>query len=102
MKNQQESKTQAQILKEMREKHSETVAETQKYLKEQQSIRKTLKQVMAGSEMTVPEIAAEAGLPANIVLWHVVAMKKYDQVKEAGTDGEYYQYTLADKKEPAV
>lgn len=100
MNKQESAKTQAQILKELREKRTETVAKTQAHLKEQQAIRKQLKQVMENSAMTVPEIASGSGLPANVVLWHITAMKKYDLVREVGKDGDYYQYALADAKEP--
>jgi hypothetical protein len=30
-------------------------------------------------------------------LWHVMAMKKYDLVREVGKDGEYYQYVLTEE-----
>jgi predicted Rossmann fold nucleotide-binding protein DprA/Smf involved in DNA uptake len=89
------TKTRAQILKDLRQEHSETVERTQAYLKEQQKIRKELKAAMKAGPMTVPEIAQAAELPADIVLWHVVTMKKYDQVVEVGQAGEYYQYALA-------
>jgi hypothetical protein len=46
---------------------------------------------------TIPELAAAAVLPADRVLWHVMAMKKYDLVREAGKDGDYYQYVLVEE-----
>jgi hypothetical protein len=42
----------------------------------------------------VPEVAEATTLPADQVLWHIIAMKKYDLVTEAGMCGEYYQYQL--------
>jgi predicted transcriptional regulator len=92
-------KERAQMLKELRTERAETVDRTQARLKEQQDIRKKLKAVMKTGPQTVPQIAQAAELPTELVLWHVVAMKKYDIVTETGKDGYYYLYALADSKE---
>jgi hypothetical protein len=102
MSDKQAAKTRAQMLKTLRAEHAETVERTQARLKEQQGIRGRLKKVMKDAPMTVPEIAEAVGLPADVVLWHVVAMKKYDLVAEVGQAGEYYQYILASAKEAAA
>jgi predicted transcriptional regulator len=83
-------------LKALRETHKDTVERTQALLKEQQAIRKKLRAAMTGEPKTIPEIAAAAELPSHEVLWHVMAMKKYDLVREVGKSGDYYQYTLAE------
>jgi len=93
----QDIKAQGASLKELRQEHAETVTRTQAYLKAQQQIRKALKAAMQAGPMTVPQIAAAVDLPADQVLWHVTAMKKYDQVTEVGQDGEYYQYALTEE-----
>lgn len=97
-----DKKARAERLKALRETHSETVTNAQELLKEQQSVRRTLKKAMKAGPMTVPQIAEAAGMPADQVLWHVTAMKKYDLVSEVGQDGEYYLYALADAKESAA
>jgi len=100
LSNPEAAKTQTQILKKLREERKETIAKKkQEYLKEQLSVRKNLKKAMGSSEMTVPEIASATGIPAHIVLWHIIAMKKYGQVSEVGKDDEYYQYALTSAKE---
>jgi hypothetical protein len=99
MNDKQAAKERMKVLKELREKHADTVAKTQALLKDQQAVRKLLKGAMKDAPMTVPEIAQAVNMPADEVLWHVVAMKKYDLVNEVGQDGEYYQYALAEKKE---
>ena len=38
-----------------------------------------------------------AGLPADEVLWHIIALKKYDLAVETGMCGEYYLYQLAEE-----
>jgi predicted Rossmann fold nucleotide-binding protein DprA/Smf involved in DNA uptake len=94
--NKEEAKKRTEMLKQLREQHDEGVKATQALLKETNSVRKLLRQAMKTAPRTVPEIAAETGLPANEVLWHVIAMKKYGQVAETGLDGYYYRYTLAE------
>lgn len=86
-------------LKRLREEHAEAVSRTQALLKEQQAFRKRLREAMQDGPKTIPQIAAAASLPADQVLWHVMAMKKYDLVREVGKDGEYYKYALAKEVE---
>ncbi|MEN8242677.1 MAG: hypothetical protein ABFS17_12195, partial [Chloroflexota bacterium] len=84
---------------ELKAQHADSAAKTQAGLKEQQRIRRQLKAAMKAGPLTVPEIAQAADLPSELVLWHVVAMKKYDLVEEVGQSGDYYQYALAGRKE---
>jgi predicted Rossmann fold nucleotide-binding protein DprA/Smf involved in DNA uptake len=92
-----EAKKRTAGLKALRQAHQATVESTQLLLKEQQAFRKTLRAAMTQGAKTIPEIAAAAGLPADQVLWHVMAMKKYDLVCEVGKEGEYYKYALAEE-----
>lgn len=98
MSEKSDRKKTAQMLKELKAKHSETVDKAQAHLKEQLGVRKQLKAAMKAGPMTVPEIAQAVEMPSNQVLWHVVAMKKYDLVEEVGQAGDYYQYALAKEK----
>ena len=92
------SKERAQLLKDLRALHADTVEITQARLKENQDIRKQLKAALKNGPATVPELAEATTLPTNVVLWHVMAMKKYDLVNEVGQDAEYYQYALPEVK----
>ena len=47
----------------------------------------------------VPELAELTGIPADQVLWHITALKKYGLVSENGMCGEYYLYQMAEDKE---
>jgi predicted transcriptional regulator len=100
MTTREERKERAESLKHVREDHAATVQATQDRLKEQQAIRKQLQAALRQGAATVPELAAATELPTQTVLWHVTAMKKYDLVIEAGFDGEYYQYALAEESNP--
>ena len=97
MSSKQDAKKRAQLLKQLREEHQETVERTQALLKGQNAIRKQIRQAMSDGPKTVPEVAEATGLPPKEVLWHITAMKKYDLVAEVGMDGEYYQYQLAEE-----
>lgn len=98
MSTKEEAKERAAVLAGLREKHADSVAQSQTLLKEQNALRKQLKKVLKEGPKTVPDLAAETDLPADQVLWHITAMKKYDLVVESGMndDGEYYLYALPD------
>jgi predicted Rossmann fold nucleotide-binding protein DprA/Smf involved in DNA uptake len=93
------AKKRIELLKELREEHKDTVEKTQAYLKDQQALRRELRKAMKGGPKTIPEIAQAAQLPTDQVLWHVMAMKKYDLVREVGMDAEYFQYQLTEEIE---
>jgi len=92
--NKEAAKARTALLKRLREQHKDTVERTQALLKEQKATRRSICQVMRGTPKTVPEVAEATGLPAHDVLWHIIAMKKYDQVVEADMCGEYYLYQV--------
>ena len=98
MNDKQNAKEKMLILKELREKYADSVAKTQAHLKQQNSVRKLLKKALKEGAKTIPEITEIVGLPSDEVLWHIVAMKKYDLVAEVGKDGEYYKYALPAKE----
>lgn len=98
MSTKEDAKKRTETLKRLRDEHRETVEKTQELLKEQNAIRKQIRQVMEAGPKTVPEIAAATSLPGESVMWHIVAMKKYNLVAEAGMDGSYYQYQLVEAK----
>jgi predicted Rossmann fold nucleotide-binding protein DprA/Smf involved in DNA uptake len=90
-----DAKQRSQFLKQLREEHRETVARVQARLKEHKDIRRQICQAMRDTPKTVPEIAEASGLPADQVLWQIIAMKKYNLVIETGVCGEYYLYQQA-------
>jgi predicted transcriptional regulator len=98
MTTKEEAKKRAILLKRLREAHKETVSRTQALLKEQKAIRRQICQPMREEPKAVPELAGLTGIPADQVLWHVTAMKKYGLVEENGMCGEYYLYQLIEDK----
>jgi len=97
MSDKEAAKKRIEILKQLREERQDTVEKAQAYLKEQQAFRRELTKAMKGGARTIPEIATSAQLPSDQVLWHIMAMKKYDIVREVGMDAEYYQYQLTEE-----
>jgi len=92
---QEEAKQRIAVLKRLREERQETVAQAQARLKSQKAVRRQVCQAMRDAPKTVPEVAETTGIPADQVLWHLTAMKKYDQAVETGMCGEYYLYRVA-------
>ena len=97
MSEREAARMKAEMLKRLREAHQETVTRTQARLKEHKEIRRHICQAMGDASKTVPEVAAATGIPADQVLWHITAMRKYDLVAETGMSGEYYTYQLVEE-----
>jgi predicted transcriptional regulator len=96
MTTREEAKKRSETLKRLRGDHRETVDRTQTRLKEQNTIRKQIRQAMADGPKTIPEIVEATQLPSEHIMWHIIAMKKYNLVTEAGMNGSYYQYQLTE------
>lgn len=96
MSTKEAAKKRAILLKHLREEHKDSFARTQAILKEQKAIRRQICLPMRDGPKSVPEIATTTGIPADQVLWHITAMKKYDLIGEAGMCGEYYLYQMAE------
>ena len=90
------------MLASLREQHRDRVKLAQALLKEQQTIRRALERAMESGPQTVPQLAAAAHIPADQVLWHVTAMKKYGLVQDAGLDEDeaYVLYRLSREVKP--
>jgi len=92
MSDKEAGKKRAQVLKELRATHQETVDRTQALLKEQGKVERGILKLIKDESMTVPTIASQIDLPTHRVLWYLTALKKYDQIREDGMDGEYVLY----------
>ena len=95
---QKENISRGEMLKKLREQHAETVARTQKLLKEQKRIQQEICQVIRENPKTVPEVAEATGMPAHEVLWYLASFKKYGIIVEEGMCGDYPLYRRAEEK----
>ena len=82
----------AELLKQLREAHQQTVARTQALYKEQRKMQNSICQLIRAEPKTVPQIATAIGKPAHQVLWFIAAMKKYGIIAEMGMCGDYPLY----------
>ncbi len=78
----------------LRESRGGVPAAMKAWLKEQQGTRKQLREALAQGPRTVPEIASQSGLAPGRVLWHLMAMRRYGEVVEAGEKERYILYAL--------
>lgn len=90
------AKQRTAMLKALRDQHQVTVERTRALLKDQKAVRRRICQQLRSGPKIVPEIAAATDLSAHEVLWHLIAMKKYDLIVEVGQCGEYYQYAMTE------
>ena len=81
-------------LKKLRDERGGAVDEITRRNTERQAARKKVRAALATGPATVPAIAEASGLPTQDVLWHVSAMRKYGDLVETGTDGDYCTYAL--------
>jgi len=80
------------VLKKLRAEHAESVSRTQELLKEQKRVEKLICQTIREQAKSIPEIAAEIGMPTHEVLWYLTGYRKYDLVVEDGMCGDYVLY----------
>ena len=92
------SESRKEALKKLKAARKEQIAAATSRMQEQRRAVKAIKASLGESELTVPEIAGAAGLPASEVLWYVATLKKYGEILEGPKAGSYYRYRLA----PAV
>jgi len=92
------ARARTELLKRLREQRQETVERTQALLKEQKRIQQAVCKSVRERPKTVPEIAAEIGLPTHEVLWYVTSFKKYGMVRENGMCGDYPIYERVEEK----
>jgi hypothetical protein len=75
------------------------LTETRKaYAKADRDARKALREALKSGPTTVPALAAAAQLPSEDVLWHLMAMRRYGEVAEAGRAGDHYLYALKERE----
>lgn len=81
----------------LRDRHGGMSAELKKYFKDQNQTKKKITGALKGGARTIPQITGETGLESAVIVWHVMAMKRYGDLVEVALDGDYYQYALKEK-----
>ncbi len=62
--------------------------------REQARFRQKIRAALKNGPMTVPELHAATGLPANEILWYLMAWKKYGHIVESEACEDYYKYAM--------
>lgn len=70
----------------------------QQMVKEQARVRRAIRTGLEAGPRTVPALAAESQLDPGVVLWQLMAMRRYGQVVEAGIEGRYPTYALKEEQ----
>ena len=84
-----------QILRERRGGVPRSLIESNK---ETVKLRKQVTEALKDGPKTAPQIAEATGIPADIVFWHLVSMKKYGKAAEGQASGDYFEYELVESK----
>ena len=72
--------------------------EMKQYVKDQLHTKKAIRTALKPGAKTVPQIAAESNIDASVILWHLMAMRRYGEVTEAGEQGQYPLYALREDR----
>jgi predicted transcriptional regulator len=81
-----------QELKVARERHGKPSEASTAERKERQRVRKAVLAALESGPKTVPELAVEIGVDARAVLWHVAALRKYNEIADGPKQGDYVAY----------
>ncbi len=81
----------------LRARHGGMSKELKEYFNERQHLKKAIRAALAGGPSSVPEIASACGIPSPKAMWHVMAMRRYGEVVEAGERDDYVLYALKPK-----
>ncbi len=79
-------------LKIARERHGKPSEAQNAERKERMRLRKAVLEALVAGPKTVPELATEIGADARAVLWHVAALRKYNEVTDGPKQGDYIAY----------
>jgi hypothetical protein len=91
--------TDKEALTQLRQARKAWIDRAKGSIKTQAASIKAIRAQLEGGAKTVPQIAAAAGLEPAQVLLYVAGLRKYGAVAEGPKDGEYYTYTLVNKKD---
>jgi hypothetical protein len=88
-----------EAMKALRAERKEAVDRASAIARKTRKELKAVREHLAGSNATVPEIAQAVGLPSARTLWLVASMKKFGEIVEVEKDGDFYRYTLVGSSE---
>ncbi len=81
----------------LRTRHGGMSKPLRDYFTERQRVKKAIKGALAGGPRSIPEIARACEIEPPQAMWHVMAMRRYGEVVEAGERDDYVLYALNTK-----
>jgi hypothetical protein len=78
----------------LRERRGGISPELKACFTEQQRIFKAVRTALGNGPRTIPQLARECGLPSPVVMWHVMAMRRYGEVLDGPEQDSYLLYLL--------
>jgi hypothetical protein len=79
---------------ELRERRGGISPDLKAYFSEQQKVFKSLRTALGNGPRTSPQLARECNLPTPVVVWHVMAMRRYGEVLDGPEQDRQLLYTL--------
>ena len=93
-----EKKTKELTVKELRKRGVKPREEVVELVKKQREIVKKIKECLKSGPKTIPEIAAETGVPSGVVTWYVMTLYKYGEITPGEEVDGYYKYMLSEEE----
>ncbi len=81
----------------LRTRHGGMSKALRDYFTERQRVKKAVKAALADGPRSIPEIARACEIEPPRAMWHVMAMRRYGEVVEAGERDDYVLYALNTK-----
>jgi hypothetical protein len=78
----------------LREKRGGVNEALKEYVKNQNRIKKLLQNSLKTGPMTIPQLAAQCQVDPSVLLWHLMAMRRYGEVVEGQEQDGYFLYLL--------
>jgi len=79
----------------LRERQGGISKELKAYVADQQKVYKALRTALKAGPRTVPQLAAECSIPAPVVMWHLMSLRRYGEVLDGPEQNGYLLYVLA-------
>ena len=68
----------------LRERHGGMSDKLKEWRKESRRIKKAIKEQLKTKPMMIPELAEAIGDPSHLIFYHVIAMRRWEDVVETG------------------
>lgn len=62
--------------------------------KTQTRLKAAILSALKAGPLTIPAIGKAAGIDSKTAVYYVMTLRRYGQIRDAGSDGDYYTYAL--------